>query len=190
MPYQPYQSTWQNPYLQQIQQPQYSPVVPSVTTPYTQPSQYQQQPMAQQMSGVVKVDGPDEAMNRIIMRYPSALLVPGFVSDPVFDVNGRQFHALSVESDGRRHLETFDYTPHVEEDPVEINGVKFASKKEFDELAAKFAVVMEAINELRTAVPATESVPTAGPDGVTGAAHEGGNVSQSSPAGRHAGPSR
>lgn len=63
MPYQPYQSTWQNPYLQQIQQPQYSPVVPSVTTPYTQPSQYQQQPMAQQMSGVVKVDGPDEAMN-------------------------------------------------------------------------------------------------------------------------------
>ena len=69
MPYQPYQSTWQNPYLQQIQQPQYSPVVPSVTTPYTQPSQYQQQPMAQQMSGVVKVDGPDEAMNRIIMRY-------------------------------------------------------------------------------------------------------------------------
>lgn len=190
MPYQPYQPNWTGQYMAAMQQPMQ----------YQQPAQYQQQPqqptqfqqpmaqVAQQMSGVMKVDGPDEAMNRIIMRYPSALLVPGFVSDPVFDVNGRQFHALSVESDGRRHLETFDYTPHVEEDPVEINGVKFASKKEFDELAAKFAVVMEAINELRTAVPAAGSVPTA--EGVAGAAHEGGNVAQSGPTGRHAGPPR
>lgn len=189
MPYQPYQPNWTGQYMAAMQQPMQ----------YQQPAQYQQpqqptqfqQPMAQvaqQMSGVMKVDGPDEAMNRILMRYPSALLVPGFVSDPVFDVNGRQFHALSVESDGRRHLETFDYTPHVEEDPVEINGVKFASKKEFDELAAKFAVVMEAINELRTAVPAAGAAQPA--NGVAGAGDAGGDGAQQAPTGRHAGPPR
>lgn len=186
MPYQPYQPNWTGQYMAAMQQPlQYQQPV-QYQQQAQQPAQYQQPiaQAAQQMSGVMKVDGPDEAMNRILMRYPSALLVPGFVSDPVFDVNGRQFHALSVESDGRRHLETFDYELHVEDDPVEINGVKFASKKEFDELAEKFAVVMEAVNELRTAVPATKA------DGVAGSAHEGGNVAESGPTGRHAGPSR
>lgn len=149
----PYQPTWNNPYL--AQNP-YQPVIPSQTTqPYQQQAQsvqpYQQSVLQQSR---MLVDGPTEAMNRFLMRYPANMLIPGFVSDALFDVNGHQFHTLSIESDGRRNLETFDFQPHVEEQPVEINGVEFASKKEFDELAAKVNAVMEVVNGLHEPVPA------------------------------------
>ena len=44
------------------------------------------------------------------MKYSNQLM-PGFVSEPMFDVNGNQFYTLSVEADGRRNLETFDFQP-------------------------------------------------------------------------------
>lgn len=145
----PYQSTWNNPYM--AQNP-YQPTTPSVTYPnITQQfaQQYQQGPTqgqgAQFQPDPVKVDGPTEAMNRFLMRYANAL-VPGFISEPTFDVNGRQFYVLSVEQNGRRNLETFDYTPHVEERPVEIDGAQFVSKQEYDQFVAKVSAALEAIN--------------------------------------------
>lgn len=54
---------------------------------------------AQQL-GVTKVDGADEAMSRFLIKYGNQL-VPGFSSEPLFDVNGSQFYTLSVEPDGR-----------------------------------------------------------------------------------------
>ena len=91
---------------------------PYMTNPYMQQAivpPAMQQMQQQQHAGVsIKVSGRDEAMNRLLMMYPANMLVPGFISDAIFDVNGRQFHALSIEADGSRNLETFDYTPHVE----------------------------------------------------------------------------
>lgn len=147
MPYQPYQSTWQNPYLPQYNQGQ---PLQQMVQPYQQPTQQR-----------VLVDGPTEAMNRFLMRYPANQLVPGFISDELFDVNGRQFHVLSVEADGRRNLETFDYKLHVEQQPVQIDGAQFVSKQEYDQFVAKVSAALEAINGVHESVPAT--VPAADP---------------------------
>ncbi len=135
MPYQTYQSTWNSPYL------------PQSTMPLGQ-SYNQQYPMAPQypQQQSVKVDGPAEAMNRFLMRYPANMLTPGFVSDPLFDINGRQFHTLSIEHDGRRNLETFDFVKHVDEQ-VSIDGAQFVSRKEYDDFVAKVSAALGAIND-------------------------------------------
>lgn len=142
MPYQPYQSTWQNPYLAQVQQPQYSPVMPSVTMPYTQPS-----------NGITKVNGPDSAM-----QYAMG---PNSTSPALFDINGKVFYVVSTDGTGTKSLETFDYSPHLDSEPVVIDGVEFASKKEFDELAAKVSVLTEVINGSHAAVPEQPAAATA-----------------------------
>jgi hypothetical protein len=92
------------PYMQQA-------VVPPVAPPVTQ--QEPQQPAVQRQQSV-RVSGREEAMSRFLMMYPAYMLVPGFISEALFDVNGRQFHTLSIEADNSRNLETFDYKPHVE----------------------------------------------------------------------------
>lgn len=85
-----------NPYMQQA-------IIPPVM------QQMMQQQPPQQQAGSVRVSGRDEAMNRLLMMYPANMLVPGFVSEALFDIDGRHFHALSIESDGSRNLETFAY---------------------------------------------------------------------------------
>lgn len=89
----------------------------------------------------MKVDGQAEAMNRLLMKYSNAL-VAGFVSEPVFDVNGKQFYVLSVDANSKRNLETFDYAPHSESTRIRINGVDFDSQQEFDMFAAKVQAVL------------------------------------------------
>lgn len=157
----PYQPTWNNPYLAQNS---YQPVLPTQTyQPYQQQSAMAAtQPVAAQQSmGAVKVDGPVEAMNRFLMRYPANVLVPGFISEPLFDVNGHQFHTLSVELDGRRNLETFDFQPHVEEQPVEIDGAQFVSREEFDKFTAKVNAALGVLNGVHETVPAAAAATSA-----------------------------
>ena len=108
----------------------------------------------QQPWNSAKVDGPAEAMNRFLMHYPASMLMPGFTSDPLFDINGRQFHALSIEQDGRRNLETFDYTPHIEQTPINIDGADFVSRAEFDDFTAKVNAALGAINGIHGPVQA------------------------------------
>lgn len=89
MQYYPAQNPYMiNPYMQQ-----------AVVPPAMQQMQQMQQ---QQQTGVVRVSGRDEAMNRLLMMYPANMLVPGFISEALFDINGWQFHALSIEADGSR----------------------------------------------------------------------------------------
>lgn len=90
------------------------PINPYLTNPYMQQSimpPIVQQPSVQLpvQTGGIRVSGRDEALNRLLMLYPANQLVPGFTSDALFDVDGRHFHALSIESDGSRNLETFAY---------------------------------------------------------------------------------
>lgn len=150
----PYTPTWNNPYLPQG----------SVTLPYQMPQAVQpyQHPQYQQQQGTMRVDGPAEAMSRFLMRYPENMLVSGFSTDPIFDVNGRQFYVLSIEQDGRRNLETFDFMPHAEAQQVVINGVTFESKEAADDFIAKVGVALEALNGVHGSVPSR--IPTtAGP---------------------------
>lgn len=101
MSYPPINPYMSNPYMQQA-------IVPPVAQ-----QESQQQPVMQRQQSV-RVSGREEAMSRFLMMYPAYMLVPGFISDALFDVNGRQFHTLSIEADNSRNLETFDYKPHVE----------------------------------------------------------------------------
>lgn len=68
MPIQPYSTyqPWQGQYTTQF--PTYQ--APQMVQPYQQP-----------VNGVIKVDGPNEAMNRLLMQHANQL-VPGFVSEP------------------------------------------------------------------------------------------------------------
>ena len=132
---------------------------PYVANPYPsiQPSvqpTFQYQPP--QQNSITKVDGPTEAMNRFLMKYSNQLM-PGFVSEPMFDVNGNQFYTLSVEADGRRNLETFDFQPHIEQiaDPT----IDMVSRSEFNELVDKVNQLMDGSNGILGSVP-TESTTT------------------------------
>ena len=155
MPY-PYMNS---PYMQQqFQMPSaYQPAQAQYSAPVM--------PYQQQSLGSIKVDGPTEAMNRFLMRYPANQLVAGFVSEPLFDVNGRQFHTLSIEPDGRRNLETFDYKPHVERQSVEIDGAQFVSRQEFDDFTKRVNAALGAINGVHAAVPSAAADAAAQPAG-------------------------
>ena len=137
----PYNPTWSNPYLSspyvpQVQQSQYAPVVPSVTTPYSQP-----------VNGVIKVNGRDSAM-----QYQ---LPPNSMSPALFDNNGKVFYIVSTDGTGMKTVEPFDYRPHVEEQPVQIDGAEFVSKQEYDKFVAKVSAALEAINHgIHATVPA------------------------------------
>lgn len=132
MPYQPYQSTWNNPYVTSNPYGA-SPVMPAVQ-PYQQP-----------VNGIVKVNGRDSAT-----QYQ---LPPNSMSPALFDQNGKTFYIVSTDGTGAKTVEAFDFAPHVDE-PVTIDGAQFVSRKEFDEFAAKVNAVLEASNGLHATVPA------------------------------------
>lgn len=120
---------YQNPYLT-------NPYMQQAIVPPVMQQMIQQQPALQQSQQAgIRVSGRDEAMNRLLMMYPANMLVPGFISDALFDIDGRHFHALSIEADGRRNLETFSYQLDV---PMQqITGSDYVSRAEFQELVSK-----------------------------------------------------
>lgn len=133
MPYQPYQSTWNNPYLPAYNQGQ--PVTPMVQ-PYQQP-----------VNGVIKVNGRDSAM-----QYQ---LPPNSTSPALFDNSGTCFYIVSTDGTGTKSIECFDFSPHVDEQPIKIDGAQFVSRTEYDQFVAKVSAALEAINGVHAAVPAT-----------------------------------
>lgn len=145
MPYQPYNPTWQNPYLPLTNQGQ--PVSPMVQ-PYQQP-----------VNGVIKVNGRDSAM-----QYN---LPPNSTSPALFDNTGSCFYIVTTDGTGMKTVECFDFKPHVEQQPVQIDGAQFVSKQEYDQFVAKVSAALEAINNgVHATVPATGTTDTAqGADG-------------------------
>lgn len=124
-----------NPYMQQA-------VIPPAVQ---QMLQQQQQPpvMQQQAGGSIRVSGRDEAMNRFLMMHPANMLVPGFISDPLFDIDGKHFHTLSIEQDGRRNLETFVYYP---DNPEQVQPQDYVSRSEFQSLVDRIDQMTGTIN--------------------------------------------
>lgn len=122
MPYPAY-----NPYLQNAYVAQQAMMPMQQSVP--------QQPAMQQHQPVVRVSGRDEAMNRFLMMYPANMLMPGFTSEALFDIDGRHFHALSIESDGSRNLETFSY--QLDTPVPQLSSSDYVSRAEFNELVSK-----------------------------------------------------
>jgi len=144
MPYQPYQSTWQNPYL--AQNP-YQPVMPSQTV----------QPYQQPVNGIVKVNGRDSAM-----QYQ---LPPNSTSPALFDNSGTCFYIVTTDGTGMKTVECFDFKEHVEQQPVKIDGAEFVSRTEYDKFVAKVSAALEAINGVHAAVPSAAADAAAKPAG-------------------------
>lgn len=147
MPYQPYQSTWQNPYLPLTNQGQ--PLMPT----YQQP-----------VNGVIKVNGRDSAM-----QYQ---LPPNSTSPALFDNSGTCFYIVSTDGTGMKTVECFDFTPHKDEQPVKIDGAQFVSKQEYDQFVAKVNAALGALNGVHEPVPT--AVPAA--DASTGRQGSNGSV--------------
>lgn len=132
MPYQPYQSTWQNPYMS-------GPYPQSQVTPLVQPYQ-------QPVNGIVKVNGPESAR-----QYA---LPPNSMSPALFDNDGKRFYVVSTDGTGMKTVETFDFSPHKEEEPIVVDGARFVSRDEFDQFAAKVNAVIGAMGDgIHAAVP-------------------------------------
>ena len=129
----PYTPTWNNPYM-----PLYNQGMP------VQPSTYQQP-----VNGITKVNGRDSAL-----QYQ---LPPNSMSPALFDNNGQVFYIVSTDGTGMKTVETFDFSPHVEQQPVQIDGAQFVSKQEYDQFVAKVSAALEALNGVHAAVPATGS---------------------------------
>ena len=154
MSYAPYQSTWSNPYMPQN----------AVTLPYQAP---QVQPYQQPVNGVIKVNGRDSAM-----QYQ---LPPNSTSPALFDNSGKCFYIVSTDGTGTKSIECFDFSPHVDEQPIKIDGAQFVSRTEYDQFVAKVSAALEAINNgLHESVPATGTAnATQGADG-TASLHDAG----------------
>jgi hypothetical protein len=62
-------------------------------------------------------------------------------------------------------VEAFDFSPHKDEQPVQIDGAQFVSRKEFDDFAAKVNAVLGAADGIHghvQATPATTPVTAVG----------------------------
>lgn len=129
MPYQTYQSTWQNPYL-----PPNSTTLP-----------YQVQPYQQPVNGVIKVNGRESAL-----QYN---LPPNSTSPALFDQSGGCFYIVTTDGTGMKTVECFDFTPHVEQEPVKIDGAQFVSRQEFEDFTAKVNAALGALNGVHATVP-------------------------------------
>lgn len=136
MAYTPYQSTWGNPFA--------NPFMPATNQGY----QVNQLPNVQPVNGIVKVNGRDSAL-----QYQ---LPPNSMSPALFDNNGKVFYVVSTDGTGAKTVETFDFSPHTEEEPVSIDGAEFVSRSEYDQFVAKVSAALEAINGTHAAVQPTE----------------------------------
>ena len=143
MPYQLYQSTWQNPFLPQYNQ--------------GQPVQPMMQPYQQPVNGIVKVNGRESAL-----QYQ---LPPNSTSPALFDQSGTCFYIVSTDGTGMKTVECFDFKEHVEQQPVKIDGAEFVSRTEYDKFVAKVSAALEAINGVHAAVPSAAANAAAQPAG-------------------------
>lgn len=134
----PYTPTWNNPYLSNPYLPQFNQGQP--VQPYQQP-----------VNGIVKVNGRDSAM-----QYQ---LPPNSTSPALFDQSGTCFYIVTTDGTGMKTVECFDFTPHVQEQPVQVDGASFVSRQEFEDFTAKVNAALGALNGVHE--PVSDAVPAA-----------------------------
>lgn len=161
MPYTPYQPTWQNPYLP-VNGPSSALGQSAIPAQQMQLANGWQQPV----NGVIKVNGRDSAM-----QYQ---LPPNSMSPALFDNNGKVFYIVSTDGTGMKTVEAFDYCPHVEEQPIQVDGAQFVSRAEFESFTAKVNAALGALNGVHESISAAGTADAA--QGADGAAplHDAG----------------
>ena len=144
----PYQSTWNNPYLpvNSTQSALGQSAIPAMQSQLASGWGQYQQPV----NGVVKVNGRDSAL-----QYQ---LPPNSMSPALFDNNGKTFYIVSTDGTGMKTVEAYDFVPHVEQQPINIDGAQFVSRQEYDSFVAKVSAALEAINDksVHESVPAAQ----------------------------------
>lgn len=162
-PYQQYTPNWQGQLAASMQQPMVSQI-PTQQMSLATGWQQHWHPVG----GALKVNG-----------YQSALqfgrgMPPNCESDPLFDAAGGVFYVVTTDGAGVPSVDIIDYSPHVEQQPIQIDGAEFVSRTEYDKFVAKVSAALEAINGVHAAVPATGT--TTQPQGADGAAplHDAG----------------
>lgn len=141
----PYQSTWVNPYLQGPQSigQQMAPVQqPQQAVGWGQPNAWQQQ--QQPVNGIVKVNGRDSALQ--VQLPPNSTSVP--LIDSSFDGKKGTFYVVSTDGTGTKSVEAFDFSPHVDQQPVQIDGANFVSRQEYDQFVAKVSAALGALSNV------------------------------------------
>ena len=102
------------------------------------------QAYTQPVNGIIKVNGAQSAM-----QYS---LPPNSTSPALFDATGTCFYVVSTDGTGTKTIETFDFSPHVEKQPISNND--YVSRSEFDSLAEKVSHMMESLNGPNATIPA------------------------------------
>lgn len=133
-----YTPAYSNPYLNQT------------TYAHQQTQPFQQLQYQQPVNGVVDVISEESALQ--------VQLPPNSRSQPMFNRPLGMFYVVDTDGTGGKILRKYDYSPHVDAEPVNINGAEFASKAEFDQLSAKVEAIIAAMEDKRDS---TEPVPSA-----------------------------
>lgn len=136
------QYPWLNPYLSNSYPPAYNQGQPVTPMPYQQP-----------VNGIVKVNGPQSAMQ--IQLPPNSISQP--MIDANFDGKNGTMYVVSTDGTGTKSLETFDFSLHVQGQSAQIDGTQFVSRQEFDKLVAKVNAVIGANDGTSGSVQAAES---------------------------------
>lgn len=138
----PYQSTWVNPYLQgpqSIGQQMASVQQPQQAVGWGQSNVWPQQ---QPVNGIVKVNGRDSALQ--VQLPPNSTSFP--LIDSSFDGKRGTFYVVSTDGTGTKSVEAFDFVPHVDQQPVQIDGANFVSRQEYDQFVAKVSAALGALS--------------------------------------------
>lgn len=124
---------------------------PYLTNPYL-PMYNQGQPvMPQPVNGIIKVNGPQSAMQ--IQLPPNSTSQP--MIDSNFDGKHGVFYVVSTDGTGTKTIEYFDFSPHVEQ-PVTPQQPDYVTRSEFQDLVNR-------INQMTGGTNGADgSVPTAG----------------------------
>lgn len=148
----PYQPTWINPYMpmgapsQGLGQGTVPVQQPQGATGWNRPVDWQQ--YQQPVNGIVKVNGPDSAMQ--VNLPPNSTSQP--LMDSKFDGNGGMFYVVSTDGTGSKSIEVFDYSRHVEAPPQAV-PTDAVSRDEFNMALGAIETLKGEISELRAAIP-------------------------------------
>ena len=110
----------------------------AIQQPQQQAQQFQQMPYQQPYNGTPQDIGEEQAMQ---IQLP-----PNSVSDPMFNRSEKKIYVVMTDCMGGKTLKRYRYVEDADE-PVTINDAQFASREEFDQLAAQFAALRDALGD-------------------------------------------
>lgn len=162
--YQMYQQPYPQPYQDRLAQlqSQYNQTIP-------QQQMTQQQPINQ---GLLWVQGEAGAKSYLVAPSTTVLLM---------DSESQRFYLKSTDGSGMPNLRTFEYTEVLPNTPQPNHSVpdnlddKYVTREEYNSLQAKYAEIMDKLNNFRAPVAVDDSIKKSATKGNTGR-NKGGNA--------------